>query len=195
MKKEVEFLFDVGSPTSYLAYTQLPGIAAQAHAEIVWQPILLGGLFKAVGNESPASLAPKSAWMASDLPRFASRYGVPYRRNEYFPINTLSLMRGAVVAMQDGILERYLATVFPAMWVHSKKMDELDVVSETLKEGGLDPEYLLARVGDQLVKDRLKTNTEKAAQSGAFGAPTFFVGNDMFFGQDRLDFVAEALAE
>ena len=195
MKKKVEFFFDVGSPTAYLAYTQLPAIATRASAEIVWKPILLGGLFKAVGNQSPAFLAPKSAWMASDLPRFASRYGVPYRRNDYFPINTLSLMRGAVAAKQEEILEPYLAVVFPAMWVHSKKMDELDVVTETLKEGGLDPEYLLTRIGDQSVKDELKANTEEAAQRGAFGAPTFFVGKDMFFGQDRLEFVAEALTE
>ncbi len=195
MKKKVEFFFDVGSPTAYLAYTQLPGIATRASAEIAWKPILLGGLFKAVGNQSPAFLAPKSAWMASDLPRFASRYGVPYRKNDYFPINTLSLMRGAVAAKQEDILEPYLAAVFPAMWVHSKKMDELDVVTETLKEGGLDPENLLTRIGDQSVKDELKANTEEAAQRGAFGAPTFFVGKDMFFGQDRLEFVAEALTE
>ena len=109
MNKKVEFFFDVGSPTAYLAYTQLPSIAIRASAEIVWRPILLGGLFKAVGNQSPAFLAPKSAWMASDLPRFASRYGVPYRKNDYFPINTLSLMRGAVAAMQEDILESYLA--------------------------------------------------------------------------------------
>ena len=193
MERQVEFFFDVGSPTAYLAYTQLPGIAARRNAEIVWKHILLGGLFKAVGNQSPAFLAPKSAWMASDLPRFASRYGVPYRRNDYFPINTLSLMRGAVAAMQEDILKEYLAAVFPAMWVHSKKMDEPDVVIDTLNKGGLDSEHLLTRIGDQSVKDALKVNTEEAAQRGAFGAPTFFVGKDMFFGQDRLDFVAEAL--
>ena len=104
-------------------------------------------------------------------------------------------MRGAVAAHQEDILESYLAVVFPAMWVQSKKMDELDVVTETLKEGGLDPENLLTRIGDQSVKDELKANTEEAAQRGAFGAPTFFVGKDMFFGQDRLEFVAEALTE
>ena len=193
MTKEVEFLFDVGSPTAYLAYTQLPAIAEKARASIIWVPILLGGLFKAVGNQSPALLAPKSAWMASDLPRFARRYNVPYQSNKYFPINTLALMRGAVAADEDGFLQEYLAAVFPAMWAQSRKMDDPEVVSDTLITGGIDPEQLFARIGDQAVKDKLKTNTERAAERGAFGAPTFFVGGNMFFGQDRLDFVSESL--
>jgi len=193
MTKEVEFLFDVGSPTAYLAYTQLPAIAEKARANIIWVPILLGGLFKAVGNQSPALLAPKSAWMASDLPRFARRYNVPYQPNKYFPINTLALMRGAVAADEDGFLQEYLAAVFPAMWAQSRKMDDPEVVSDTLITGGIDPEQLFARIGDQAVKDKLKTNTERAAERGAFGAPTFFVGRSMFFGQDRLDFVSESL--
>ncbi len=193
MTKEVEFLFDVGSPTTYLAYTQLPAIAEKARANIIWIPILLGGLFKAVGNQSPAFLAPKSAWMASDLPRFARRYNVPYQPNKHFPINTLALMRGAVAADEDGFLQEYLAAVFPAMWVQSRKMDDPEVVSETLITGGIDPNQLFARIGDQAVKDKLKSNTEHAAEKGAFGAPTFFVGENMFFGQDRLDFVLEAL--
>lgn len=193
MTKEVEFLFDVGSPTAYLAYTQLPAIAEKARANIIWVPILLGGLFKAVGNQSPALLAPKSAWMASDLPRFARRYNVPYQPNKYFPINTLALMRGAVAADEDGFLQEYLAAVFPAMWAQSRKMDDPEVVSDTLITGGIDPEQLFARIGDQAVKDKLKTNTERAAERGAFGAPTFFVGGNMFFGQDRLDFVSESL--
>ena len=193
MTKEVEFLFDVGSPTAYLAYTQLPEIAEKARANIIWVPILLGGLFKAVGNQSPALLAPKSAWMASDLPRFARRYNVPYQPNKYFPINTLALMRGAVAADEDGFLQEYLAAVFPAMWVQSRKMDDPEVVSDTLITCGIDPEQLFARIGDQAVKDKLKTNTERAAERGAFGAPTFFVGRNMFFGQDRLDFVSESL--
>ncbi|PPR18894.1 MAG: 2-hydroxychromene-2-carboxylate isomerase [Alphaproteobacteria bacterium MarineAlpha9_Bin7] len=193
MTKEVEFLFDVGSPTAYLAYTQLPAIAEKARANIIWVPILLGGLFKAVGNQSPALLAPKSAWMASDLPRFARRYNVPYQPNKYFPINTLALMRGAVAADEDGFLQEYLAAVFPAMWAQSRKMDDPEVVSDTLITGGIDPEQLFARIGDQAVKDKLKMNTERAAERGAFGAPTFFVGGNMFFGQDRLDFVSESL--
>ena len=193
MTKEVEFLFDVGSPTAYLAYTQLPAIAEKARANIIWVPILLGGLFKAVGNQSPALLAPKAAWMASDLPRFARRYNVPYQPNKYFPINTLALMRGAVAADEDGFLQEYLAAVFPAMWAQSRKMDDPEVVSDTLVIGGIDPEQLFARIGDQAVKDKLKMNTERAAERGAFGAPTFFVGGNMFFGQDRLDFVSESL--
>ena len=193
MSKKVEFLFDVGSPTAYLAYTQLPAIANNADAEILWTPILLGGLFKAVGNQSPAVLVPKAAWMKVDLPRFAKRYGVPYKSNKYFPVNTLSLMRGAVASIHDGVLEEYLAAVFPAMWVQSKNLANVDVVRDVLERGGLAVERLLKRIGDSDVKDTLKENTENAAARGAFGAPTFFVDGEMFFGQDRLDFVAEAL--
>ena len=194
MTKKVEFLFDVGSPTAYLAYTQLPAIAERSGAEIVWTPMLLGGLFKAVGNQSPAFLKPKSEWMSKDIPRFAKRYGVPFRSNEHFPVNTLGLMRGAIAAQEDGILEKYLSCVFSAMWVNSKKMDEPDIVSSTLVEGGVDSARIFERIQEQSVKDRLISNTESAAERGAFGAPTFFVGDDMFFGQDRLDFVEEWLS-
>ena len=193
MPKKVEFLFDVGSPTTYLAYTQLPAIANSAEAEILWTPILLGGLFKATGNQSPAFLAPKAEWMKADLPRFAKRYGVPYKSNKYFPVNTLSLMRGAVASIDDGVLDEYLAAIFPAMWVHSKNLANIDVVRDVLETGGLAVERLLEQIGDPDVKDKLKANTENAAARGAFGAPTFFVDGEMFFGQDRLDFVAEAL--
>ena len=193
MPKKVEFLFDVGSPTAYLAYTQLPSIASNAEAEILWTPILLGGLFKAIGNQSPASLAPKAEWMKADLPRFAKRYGVPYKSNKYFPVNTLSLMRGAVASIDDGVLEECLAAIFPAMWVHSKNLASVDVVRDVSETGGLAVERLLERIGNPEVKDKLRANTENAAARGAFGVPTFFVDGEMFFGQDRLDFVAEAL--
>jgi 2-hydroxychromene-2-carboxylate isomerase len=194
MSKKVEFLFDVGSPTAYLAYTQLPGIAEKTAAEILWTPILLGGLFKAVGNQSPAFLKPKSEWMSKDIPRFAKRYGVPFRSNEHFPVNTLPLMRGAIAAQEDGTLGKYLNCVFRAMWVDSKKMDDPEIIGKTLTQDGLDAEHIFARVQEQSVKDLLIHNTEEAAKRGAFGAPTFFVGTDMFFGQDRLDFVEEFLS-
>ena len=194
MVKKVEFLFDVGSPTAYLAYTQLPGIAEKTGSEIVWKPILLGGLFKAVGNQSPAFLKPKSAWMSKDIPRFAKRYGIPFRSNEHFPVNTLALMRGAIAAQQDDILTKYLDCVFSAMWVDSKKMDDPEVVGKTLTESGLDAAHMFNRVQEQPVKDLLIKNTEEAAIRGAFGAPTFFVGDELFFGQDRLDFVEEFLS-
>ncbi len=193
MNKKVEFVFDVGSPTAYLAYTQLPSIVAHAGSQIVWIPILLGGLFKIVGNQSPAHLAPKSAWMKTDLPRFAKRYGVAYKSNQYFPVNTLALMRGAVATIKDGNLQQYLAAIFPAMWAQSKNLGDAGVVRDVLKDAGMDADHLFERIKDPEVKDKLKSNTETVAQRGAFGAPTFFVGEEMFFGQDRLDFVIEAL--
>ena len=194
MSKKVEFLFDVGSPTAYLAYTQLPAIAKKTNAQIEWTPMLLGGLFKAVGNQSPAFLKPKSEWMSKDIARFAVRYGVPYQKNEHFPVNTLHLMRGAIAAQEDGNLDQYLDCVFHAMWAGSKKMDDPEVVSETFEASGLDSKHIFSRIQEQAVKDRLIRNTENAAERGAFGAPTFFVGGEMFFGQDRLDFVEQFLS-
>jgi 2-hydroxychromene-2-carboxylate isomerase len=193
MSKQVEFFFDVGSPTTYLAYTQLPEIAARAGAEIVWKPMLLGGVFKATGNQTPAAIPAKAVHMNADLTRFAARYGVPLAFNSHFPINTLQLMRGAVAEQQEGRLLPYLELVFDAMWVHPRNLNDPAELARLLKEGGHDPETFAARLQDEAVKEGLKKNTEEAIQRGAFGAPTFFVGEEMFFGQDRLDFVEEAL--
>ena len=193
MSKSVEFFFDFGSPSTYLAWTQLPQIAAAAGANIIWQPMLLGGVFKATGNQSPISIPAKGRYTMQDFARFARRYGVPIAFNPHFPINTLTLRRGAAGYLGSAQFERYLSAIFEAMWVNKKNLGKPEVVAEVITRAGLDPAEFARLVSDEEVKDRLKAITEQAIQRGAFGAPTFFVGEEMFFGQDRLDFVAEAL--
>ena len=195
MSRTVEFFFDVGSPTAYLAWTQLPGIAADCGAQIAWRPMLLGGVFKATGNASPVAIPAKGRWMFADIERWARRYGVPLVMNPHFPINTLTLMRGAVGMQlrEPEAFLRYLDVVFGAMWREARNMNDPAVVGETLREGGFDPERVLALTADPEVKAQLIANTDDAVARGAFGAPTFFVGTEMHFGQDRLDFVREAL--
>ncbi|MFZ3152524.1 2-hydroxychromene-2-carboxylate isomerase [Pseudomonas sp.] len=193
MNKTVEFFFDFGSPASYLAWTQLPRISSAAGAQIVWRPMLLGGVFKATGNQSPVMIPSKGAWMFKDLARFASRYGVPMIFNPHFPINTLTLMRGAAGYQDDERFERYVQAMFEALWTQQKNLSKPEVVAEVLSAAGFDPAEFERLVSDEVVKERLKVTTEEAIKRGVFGAPTFFVGDEMHFGQDRLDFVAEAL--
>ncbi|MDF3845695.1 2-hydroxychromene-2-carboxylate isomerase [Pseudomonas citronellolis] len=196
MSKSVEFYFDFGSPTSYLAYTQLPSICAAAGAELVYRPVLLGGVFQATGNVSPIAVPAKGRYTLVDMQRFARRYGVPLKMNPHFPINTLLLMRAAtgVQLRQPERFEALLACVFKGMWVDALNLGDAAVLGPLLAEAGFEPQALLALAADQEVKDALKANTEAAIKRGMFGAPTLFVGEEMFFGQDRLDFVREALA-
>ena len=191
----VEFFFDFGSPASYLAWTQLPAICSAAGATLVYRPMLLGGVFQATGNACPITVPAKGKYMLADLARFAQRYGVPMRFNPHFPINTLALMRAAVgLQLHDPArFDTYVTAVFRAMWVDGRNMGDPAVVAEVLARAGLDPQAVLALTGEVAVKDALKSSTEEAVRRGAFGAPTMFVGAQMFFGQDRLDFVREAL--
>ena len=196
MTREVEFFFDVGSPASYLAYTQLPRICEETGATLIYRPMLLGGVFQATGNASPAAIPAKGRYMFGDLERHARRYPVPFKRNPYFPINTLLLMRGAT-AMQLRHAERfhtYLGAVFRAIWVDERDMNDASVVAGVLHEAGLDAAMAMAEITDPEVKAALKSTTEEAVARGVFGAPSFFIGDTMFFGQDRLEFVREALA-
>jgi 2-hydroxychromene-2-carboxylate isomerase len=196
MSKTVEFYFDLGSPATYLAYTQLPKICAQTDSQLIYIPILLGGVFKATSNASPATIPAKGLYMFQDLDRYARRYGVPLKFNPNFPINTLMLMR-AVTGMQLRHPERFQAFIdclFHAVWVEGRNLDDLATVATVLTQNGFDPTEVLALTADEDVKAVLKNNTEKAVQRGVFGAPSMFVDNQLFFGQDRLDFVLEALA-
>ncbi|MDT4854734.1 2-hydroxychromene-2-carboxylate isomerase [compost metagenome] len=197
MTKTVEFFFDFGSPSTYLAWTQLPALCAKAGAQLQYRPMLLGGVFQATGNASPIEIPAKGRYTMIDFQRFARRYGVPFELNPYFPIDTLTLMRGAIGLQlrQPERFEAYLAAIFKAMWQDRRNLGDPAVLAATLDAAGFDPQALLALVGDQEVKDALKAATEEAVKRGVFGAPTCFVGNEMFFGQDRLDFVAEALAK
>jgi 2-hydroxychromene-2-carboxylate isomerase len=197
MSKQVEFFFDFGSPAAYLAYTQLPKIAAAAGAEILWRPMLLGGVFKATGNASPVSVPAKGKWMMGDLARYARRYGVPFAIPPGFPLNTLALMRGAagMHMRRPELFGRYVEAIFNAMFGVPRDLRDPKVIAGILRGIGMDPEEFEAMVADPEVKQRLIATTEEAVARGAFGAPTFFVGADMFFGQDRLDFVAAALQD
>lgn len=195
MSKAVDFYFDVGSPAAYLAWTQMPRLARETGATVNYRPMLLGGVFQATGNRSPMEVPAKSRWMNQDLERFAARYGVEFRHNPHFPINTLMLMRGAL-GLQMRSPERlvpYGDAVYRAIWVEGRNMNDAAEVAASLQAAGFDPRALLAFTQDAEVKENLKAVTQEAVARGVFGAPTFFVGNQMFWGQDRLEFVKEAL--
>jgi 2-hydroxychromene-2-carboxylate isomerase len=191
--KSVEFYFDYGSPNAYLGWKRLAPIAQRTGASIVYRIISLGAVLKATNNVSPAAIPAKRGNSGNDLRRFASRYGVPFQLNPFFPINTLNLMRGAIVAEEDGILAAYSDAVFRAMWVEAKNLGDQPVLQATLAAAGIDPHELERRIAAEPVKDKLKAYNAAAVARGVFGAPTFFVDGEMFFGQDRLDFVEEAL--
>ena len=195
MAKTLEFLFDFGSPTTYLAHKALPGIAERTGATVDYAPMLLGGVFKATGNASPAEVPAKGKWMNADLARWAARRGTPFNRNPFFPINTLHLMRGAAGLTDDPRFEAYVDAVFEAMWLNPKNLGEPAEMVPVLARAGVGVDEFRDLTARDDVKARLKSATEDAIARGAFGAPTFFVGEQMFFGQDRLDFVEEALAK
>ncbi len=195
MTKAVDFYFDFGSPAAYLAYTQLPKLCAAAGAALNWKPMLLGAVFQATGNHSPATVPAKGKYMFDDLQRFALQYDVPFNRNPHFPINTLMLMRAAVgLQMRNDTRQmEFTQAVFEAMWVESRNLNDLAETGAVLHEAGFDAAAMLALVSQQDVKDRLKVLTQEAVDRGVFGAPTMFVGDAMFWGQDRLNFVKDAL--
>ena len=195
MPKEVEFYFDVGSPAAYLAWTQLPKIAAEAKAQIVYRPFLLGGVFQATGNKSPMDVPAKGHYMLQDLQRYARRYGVPFAHNPHFPINTLMLMRGAVGLQMHtpARMPVYVDAVYHAIWVEGRNMNDPATVAAVLKEAGFETPQFQGLASDPEVKEALKAISTQAVGRGVFGAPTFFVGDRMYWGQDRLEFVKEAL--
>lgn len=195
MSKKVEFFFDVGSPASYLAWTQLESIAQRANAKIIWRPMLLGAVFQAVGNTSPAAIPAKGAYMLKDLQRFSNIYGVPFNFNPFFPLNTMHLMRGATAYLEEPEFQTYLAAIFNALWTEKLNMESPEVVAEVLTKAGLDTTDFMDRISESEVKERLKDTTEEAVTRGVFGAPSFFVNGEMFFGQDRLSFVETALKD
>ncbi|MCC4261812.1 2-hydroxychromene-2-carboxylate isomerase [Pseudomonas aestusnigri] len=192
MSKTIEFYFDVGSPASYLAWSQLPAIAQRTGATLVYKPMLLGGVFMATGNSSPATVPAKGAYSRIDMQRFANRYGVPLNQNPFFPINTLQLMRAVTAYQGTPQFEPLLTAIFNAMWISELNMGEPEIVGKVLVEAGFDPAEVLAKASDPAVKEQLKHATEEAIGRRVFGAPTCFVNGEMFFGQDRLDWVEAA---
>lgn len=198
MGKTVEFIFDFASPNAYLAHCVLPGVAQRTGAEIKITPCLLGGLFKITGNQAPMTafggIQGKLAYEALETQRFIAKHGVSqYRFNPHFPINTLLIMRGLVAARRQGVEEAYINAVFAGMWERGLKMDDPAVVAQVLTEAGLDARAILEATQEPEVKAELLANTEAAAARGAFGIPTFFVGDEIFFGKERLGQVEEQL--
>jgi 2-hydroxychromene-2-carboxylate isomerase len=194
----IEFHFDFGSPNAYLAHRVIPGIEARTGARFRYVPVLLGGVFKATGNRSPAEafgdVRNKRAFMELETRRFLARHGIAdYRHNPHFPVNTLAIMRGAVAARQEGCFERYVDVVFHAMWREPRKMDEPEVIRTVLAEGGLDAARLLDRARSPEVKQALLRSTGDSVARGTFGSPTFFVGDEIFFGKDQLRDVEEEI--
>ena len=194
MAQTIDFYFDFGSPTAYLAHKRLQQLKAQYGCIIDYKPVLLGGLFKASGNISPVTVPAKGKYMMTqDLPRFASLYQVPLTVNPHFPINTLNLMRGAVAILDQDYFDNYVVAVYDAIWVRGDNMGNLDVVANVLTGAGLNAKKIIAATQDPDIKAALISNTEAAVARGCFGAPTMFIGTDMFFGQDRMQFIEMAL--
>lgn len=195
---EVEFHFDFGSPNAYLAHQVIPAIESRTGTRFVYVPVLLGGVFKATNNVSPAeSLAGvrnKAEYAALETRRFIERHGITdFQRNPHFPVNTLKIMRGAVYAQQAGCFERYVDEVYRHMWAEPKQMDDPEVIRRALAESGLPVDEILAGIEHAEVKQQLIINTEASVARGNFGSPTFFVGEEMFFGKDRLREVEEEI--
>jgi 2-hydroxychromene-2-carboxylate isomerase len=192
-------MFDVGSPNAFLSHEAIPAIEQRTGVKFEYVPILLGGIFKATSNRSPAEtlagIKNKPEFLAIETQRFIKRFQVrPYVWNPFFPVNTLNLMRAAVAAQFEGVFERYVEAAFHHMWREPKKMDDPAVAAKALNESGLDGAKLLARAQEGDVKARLIENTQSAVERGAFGSPTFFVGKEMFFGKEQLRDVEEMVA-
>lgn len=195
---DVRFLFDFGSPNAYLAHKVVPGIEARTGVTFAYVPVLLGGVFKATGNRSPmeafASIPAKMAYEGLERNRFVARHGLTrFAANPHFPVNTLAIMRGAVAAKASNVFERYVDAVYAAMWEDGRKMDDPAVIGEVLTAAGLPAERLMALAQDQAIKDELVANTAQAVARGVFGSPSFFVGDALYFGKDKLDDVEAAI--
>ena len=192
-----EFLFDFGGPNSYLAHKVLPELCKETGATATYVPILLGGLFKITNNQAPmmryAETPAKRDYEMLEFNRFVKAHNIPFRMNPNFPINSLLLMRGAVAAQHLGCFMPYVEAIMAAMWEDGANTGDPAVVKDVLDKAGFDSAALLAKAEDADVKAQLVSNTEKAAERGAFGVPTFFVGDEMFWGKERLGQVAEAL--
>ncbi|WP_205527154.1 2-hydroxychromene-2-carboxylate isomerase [Solimonas sp. K1W22B-7] len=194
--KSVDFYYDFGSPTAYLAWTQLARICADKNAQLVYKPFLLGAVFKATGNQSPVMIPAKAKFMFADLKRWAQHWNVPLTLNPHFPFNTLDFMRAAagVQLHMPERFEEFNRAIYEGMWVQAKDFSKPAVVAEALAAVGFDPAAVLALAADDAAKAALRANTDEALARGAFGAPTFVVDGELYWGQDRLFMVEAALA-
>ena len=192
--KQVEFFYDYASTYSYLAHLAIEELAVKREAELVFKPMVLGFVFKASGNSMPAAIPAKAAYMVHDVRRWVRHYGLPFHMPSIFPVNTIRALRTAVAALEDGVFPAYHHAVMRAYWANDQDIGDVEVLASIATSAGLDGPRLVARSDEPGVKERLKANTDEAIARGVFGAPTFFVGDEMFWGNDRLHFVDEALA-
>jgi len=193
MEKIVDFYFDFSSPYSYLASTRIEGICDKYDAQLEWKPFLLGGVYKETGNRAPLEVPSKKKYLIKDVQDWARYYGVVLNFPELFPLNSVKSMRGALVAKEHGMIGDYTHSLFKLYWVDGKDLSQDEVLKIAISELGLDGDAFIERISDQLIKDNLRKETEEAIKRGAFGAPTIFVGDEMFWGNDRLIFVEELL--
>ncbi|WP_184331820.1 2-hydroxychromene-2-carboxylate isomerase [Povalibacter uvarum] len=196
--RSVEFHFDFGSPNAYLSHRVIPAIEKRTGVRFEYVPVLLGGVFKLTSNRSPiesfAGVRNKLEYQQLEIRRFVARHGITdFRMNPHFPVNTLTLMRGAVAAQSLGVYERYVEAMFRNMWAEPKKMDDPEVLRSVLKHEGFDAERLMELAQTQAIKDQLAANTARSVERGTFGSPTFFVGEEIYFGKDKLGEVEESL--
>jgi 2-hydroxychromene-2-carboxylate isomerase len=196
----VEFHFDFGSPNAYLSHLVIPKIEQRTGVKFEYVPILLGGIFKLTNNRSPAEsligIKNKPEYERLEMKRFLQRHGITrFQPNPFFPVNTLTLMRGAVAAQSLGVFERYVDEMYRHMWADPKKLDDPQVLRAALDESGLNSERFFELVQASEIKDRLLENTQRSVERGAFGSPTFFVGEEIFFGKDRLRDVEELIMQ
>lgn len=198
MSRTVEFFYDFTSPTAYLAWKRLPAIIERTGGELVYRPMFLGGVMQTTGNRPPGMLPQKGKWMSEDLKRWAKRFDIPFRHNPHFPMMTLMVQRAAYHFLDRPEFERYLAAIFDAAWRDQRNIADKAELADILTKAGFAPDEFFAAAENPANKEKLKATTDEAVARGVFGAPTFFVatpdGEEMHFGQDRLDFVEEALA-
>jgi 2-hydroxychromene-2-carboxylate isomerase len=195
-----EFLFDFGSPNAYLSHLLIPGVEQRTGVRFKYVPVLLGGVFRLTNNKSPiesfAGIKNKPEFQRLEMRRFLKRHNISaFKMNPFFPVNTLQLMRGAVAAETEGVFMPYVDAMFRFMWAEPRKMDDPEIVRASLREARLDADLLLRRVQEDDVKARLLENTQRAVDRGVFGSPSFFVGDELFFGKDQLRDVEEEIAQ
>ena len=195
MPSILEFFYDYGSPYSYIADSQLPALCERSGCTLVYRPMLLGGVFKATGNRSPAQepVDAKRAYFGTEMSRWVAHYDLRFRSNPFFPINTLGLMRHAHAAQRQGVFDAFHAAVFPAFWEREMNLGDAETLASVLESAGLDAAALAEAAADPQIKSALLETTQEAVERGVFGAPSFFVGGELYFGSDRLPFVEAAL--
>ena len=191
--KTLEFYFDFSSPYSYLAATQLPELVKRTGAKVEYRPFVLAAVFKATTNDMPAKIPAKAQYMFKDLERWAEFYGVRFKFTKYFPANTIKAMRLVVVADEQGKADSIVQSLFRAIWAEDRDLNDPVVLGDCAEKAGLDPQAALAAIETQPIKDRLRAYTDAAIAKGAFGAPAFVVGDELFWGNDRMHFVERAL--